>query len=89
MFKDLQNKIYTPDKFYNLFLQSEEAKKSFDRAYQQFKLPYEIDLFINYIITAMQDWLFEQLTDDEMNAAYTLFSSLESDLRKLIFSSVQ
>jgi len=88
MFKAIQEKIYSPDKFYDVFLASEEGKKSFDIAYQQFNLPKDIELFINYIINAMQDWLFDQLTDDEMNSAYTLFQSLESDLRQLLLLSI-
>lgn len=88
MFKAIQEKIYTPDKFYDVFLGSEEGKKSFDHAYQQFTLPKDIEAFINYIINSMQDWLFEQLTDDEMNSAYTLFQSLEPDLRQLLLSSI-
>lgn len=88
MFKAIQERIYTPDKFYDVFLESEEGKKSFDYAYQQFTLPKDIEAFINYIINSMQDWLFEQLTDDEMNSAYTLFQSLEPDLRQLLLSSI-
>lgn len=88
MFKNLQEKLHTSDTFYDMFLSSETGKKSFDSAYKLFKLPLESELFVNYIINSMQDWLFDQLTDDEMNSAYTLFQSLELDLKKIVLSSI-
>lgn len=89
MFKDLQDRIYSPEKFYNVFLKSEQGKLAFNQAYIKYHLPSENALFINDILVAMQDWLFEQLTDDEMHAADTLFASLESDLKILISNSIQ
>lgn len=89
MFKQLQDKIYTPEKFYKVFLKSEQGKLAFDNAYKKYALPGDIQLFVNDIINSMQDWLFEQLTDDEMNAADTLFLSIEPDLKQLIITSVQ
>lgn len=88
MFKELQDKIYSPEKFYKVFLKSEIGKNAFDNAYKKYSLPKEIQQFVNEIIICMQDWLFEQLTDDEMNAADTLFQSIESDLRHMIAQSV-
>lgn len=89
MFKDLQDRIYTPEKFYKVFLKSEQGKVAFTAAYQKNYLPNNVTLFVNDILIAMQDWLFEQLTDDEMNAADTLFVSLEPDLKQLIINSIQ
>lgn len=88
MFRYLQEKLHTPDQFYDMFLSTETGKKAFDGAYKLFNVPKEIESFINHIINAMQDWLFDQLTDDEMNSAYTFFQSLELELKKLVFSSV-
>lgn len=89
MFKDLQDRIYTPEKFYKVFLKSEQGKVAFTTAYQKNYLPNNVTLFVNDILIAMQDWLFNQLTDDEMNAADTLFVSLEPDLKQLIINSIQ
>ena len=88
MFRILQEKLHTPDKFYDMFLSTDIGKKSFDAAYQLFGVAKDTVSFVNHVINAMQDWLFDQLTDDEMNAAYSWFQTLEEDLKKLIFSSI-
>lgn len=89
MFKELQDRIYSPEKFYKVFLKSEQGKLAFNNAYKKYQTSHNIDICVNDILIAMQDWLFEQLTDDEMNAADTLFASIEPDLKKLIINSLQ
>lgn len=88
MFRILQEKLHTPDKFYDTFLSSDIGKKAFDTAYQLFYIAKDTLSFVNHIINSMQDWLFDQLTDDEMNSAYSWFQTIETDLKKLIFTSI-
>lgn len=88
MFRYLLEKLHTADKFYDVFIASDAGKKSFDCAYKLFSLPKDNNLFVLYIINSMQDWLFEQLTDDEMNSAYILFQNLENSLKELVLKSI-
>lgn len=91
MLRKLQEELKNTEKFYESFFQSKDGKSSLDFVYKNF---YPIDktfddtsnlqLSIDFIIEQMQNWLFEKLTDDEMDSAYVWFESLEPELRNLI-----
>lgn len=91
MLRKLQEELKSTEKFYEKFFTSKEGKSALDAVYKrfypidkQFEDTSNLELSIDFIIEEMQNWLFEQLTDDEMDSAYIWFESLESQLRIMI-----
>lgn len=87
MLRKLQEELKTTEDFYTKFFTSKEGKLTLDTIHKKFtpiNKNVEIDVIIDFVIESMQNWLFEQLTDDQMDSAYVWFDSLEPELREMI-----
>lgn len=87
MLRKLQEELKTTEDFYTRFFQSKDGIVTLDNVHKNFNhidKNVNIDIIIDFIVEAMQNWLFEQLTDDQMDSAYFWFESLEPELRQMI-----
>ena len=92
MLKKIQEQLTTAEKFYDAFYKTPEGKLAYTEGYKLFPTynndNEDTDDFIDFILDQMQDWLYNTLTDDEMDSAYTWFENMSDELHEMIHAGL-